>query len=77
MAKIFRKTKMLARVEAAGMSHMIDDQSRTIMDKLDGKICHPNLWRQTVYGEADAWYCTDDNGNQFPININDCDDVPE
>ena len=77
MAKIFRKTKMLARITAEGKSNLLNTATLDFMDRLDGHACHPNLWRQTVYGETDAWYCTDSNGNQYPININDCDDVSD
>ena len=77
MPKIFRKAKMLARVEAEGKSDLLNDITRDIMDRLDGRPCEPNRWRQTVYGEKDAWFCTDATGLQYPVNINDCDDVPD
>lgn len=75
MPKIFRKSKMLARIEHNGLSHMIDEATIKIMDSIDGKICQPNLWRQTVYGEVNAWYCTNDAGEQIPINPDDCEDI--
>lgn len=75
MSKIFRKTKMLARLAAEGRTNQIDEKSLQIMECLDGHEAKPNLWQQTVYGETNAWYCTDNDGNQYPVNPIDCDDA--
>lgn len=77
MTKIFRKAKMLARIESEGKSDLLNSITLGIMDRLDGRPAEPNRWRQTVYGESDAWCCTDETGDQYPVNINDCEDVPD
>ena len=73
---IFRKEKMLARIEREGLMHLVGPTEQAAMDLLDGREVKPNLWRQTVHQE-DAWYCTTADGEQFPVNPDDCDDVAE
>ena len=75
--KVFKKEKMMARLNAQGRANEIDADSREIMDNLDGREVKCNLWRETVYGEANSWYCTDADGIQYPVNIDDCEEVKE
>lgn len=73
---IFRKRKMLARLKEEARMAQVDPESAAIMDALDGREVKRNLWRETVHGEANSWFCTDANGNQYPVSIADCDEVP-
>lgn len=52
---IFRKEKMLARIEREGLMHLVGPTEQAAMDLLDGREIKPNLWRQTVHQE-DTWY---------------------
>ena len=54
--------------------HLVGPTELAAMDLLNGREAKPNLWRRTVYQE-DTWYCTAADGEQFPINPNDCEDV--
>ena len=75
MTKIYSKSKMLARLEKEGRSDQISPQALQIMTALDGREAQPNRWRQTVYGEENAWFCTTANGEQYPVNPEDCEDI--
>ena len=73
---IFRKEKMLARIEREGLIHLVGPTELAIMDLLDGCEVKPNLWWQTVHLE-DARYCTTADGMQYPVHPDDCEEVVE
>ena len=50
---------------------MVDEETRSIMNKLDGKEAKKNDFRALVYGER-SFFVTDDDGNQYPVNEIDC-----
>ena len=72
--KVFRKQKMLDRLEKEGRSGDVNSEALKIMDKLDGKEALPNRWRQVVHQEENAYYVAVGE-EQIPVNVLDCEDV--
>lgn len=70
--KVFSKQKMLERLEKEGRSDQIDDESRQIMDALDGKEARKNDFKALIYGELE--YYVSHEGENYPVNPNDCVD---
>ena len=68
--KVFSKQKMLERLEKEGRSHLIDDESRKIMDALDGKEARKNDFKALIYDELE--YFVTYEGENYPVNPNDC-----
>ena len=68
---VFSKDAMIGRLAVEGRLGQVTEEAMTIMSQLDGLEAVPNLWRQTVYGEDNAYYCVLD-GRQFPVNGRDC-----
>lgn len=68
--KVFSKQKMLDRLEREGRTHQIDEESRKIMDALDGKEAIKNDFKALIYDELE--YFVRHNGENFPVNPDDC-----
>jgi len=68
---IFSAARMLSRIKSEGRMDMVDEETRSIMNKLDGKEAKKNDFRALVYGER-SFFVTDDDGNQYPVNEIDC-----
>lgn len=71
MTMIFRKERMLARLEKEGRLKDVDEESLKIMNDLDGKPATPACWARQVYGEPVLW-CEGDNGTSAYVNEKDC-----
>lgn len=69
---VFKKAKMLARIEKAGLLGMVDDEAISIMDKLDGREVKKNDFKALVY-DQEEYYVTAEDGTNYPVNINDCE----
>lgn len=68
---IFSAARMLSRIKSEGRMDMVDEEIRSIMNKLDGKEAKKNDFRALVYGEQ-SFFVTDDDGKQYPVNEIDC-----
>lgn len=68
---IFSKEKMLERLEKEDRLNMIDEQSREIMDKIDGLPVEKNHFKALVYDQLEFYVRHTEIGN-VPVNINDC-----
>lgn len=68
--KVFSKQKMLDRLEREGRTHQIDEESRKIMDALDGKEAIKNDFKALIYDELE--YFVRHDGENFPVNPDDC-----
>ena len=69
---VFKKAKMLARVEKEGLLHLVDDEAITIMDKLDGREAKKNDFKALVY-DQEEYYVTTEDGENYPVNKLDCE----
>lgn len=69
---VFRKAKMLERLEREGRTDNIDEHSKVIMDMLDGKEAEKNHFKALVEG-IEVYYVTADNGINYPVNKLDCE----
>lgn len=69
---VFRKEKMLKRLEEQGMLAAIDDKSREIMDDLDGQEATASCWQRVVYGEP-ILYVIGKSGEGNYVNELDCE----
>ena len=68
--RVFSKQKMLDRLEREGRTHQIDEESRKIMDALDGKEAIKNNFKALIYDELE--YFVHHDGKNFPVNPDDC-----
>lgn len=68
---IFRKAKMLARLESEGRAHLIDDESKKLMDNLDGKEVFKSRYAALVLDKEE--YLVSYQGKNYPVNKLDCD----
>ena len=66
---------MLARAEAEGKMYRIGPAELAIMEEMDGTEAKPDLWRQAMYEDMDAYYCKLANGREISVSIHDCDTV--
>ena len=69
---VFRKEKMLKRLAREGKSDAIDDNSKRIMDMLDGKEAQKNHFKALVEG-IEVYYVKADNGITYPVHKLDCE----
>ena len=67
--KVFSKERMLARIEAEGLSHLVDEECARIMDMLDGKEARKNDFKALVYDQLEYFVSVD--GKNYPVNAND------
>ena len=67
----FSKAKMIARIENEGRAHLIDEESKQIMDKLDGKEAVKNDFKALIYGVEEYFINLD--GECYPVNKLDCE----
>lgn len=68
--KVFSKQKMLDRLEQEGRLGDIDEESRKIMDILDGQEAVKNDFKALVFGQLE--YLVRYDGQNWPVNPNDC-----
>lgn len=68
--KVFSKKKMMDRLETEGRAHLVDEDSASIMDMLDGKEAIKNDFKALVYDELE--YFVRVNGHNYAVNPNDC-----
>lgn len=68
---VFRKSKMIARLEKEGKAHLIDEESKQIMDKLDGKEAIKNDFKALIY-DVEEYYVHTVDGD-YPVNKLDCE----
>lgn len=67
--KVFSKEKMLARVEAEGMSQFVDEECLKIMDMLDGKEAKKNDFKALVFDELE--YVVRVGDKSYPVHPDD------
>lgn len=63
---------MLERLKQEGRIDTIDENSKRIMDMLDGKEAQKNHFKALVEG-IEVYYVTGDNGINYPVNKLDCE----
>ena len=63
---------MLARIEQEGRLHLVDDNSKRVMDMLHGKEAVKNDFKALVEG-IEVYYVKADNGICYPVNKLDCE----
>lgn len=68
---IFSAAKMLSRIKSEGRMDMVDEEIRSIMNKLDGKEVKKNDFRALVCDER-SFFVRDDDGKLYPVNEIDC-----
>lgn len=71
MAYIFSKSKMLHRLEREGRLEEIDEQSKQIMDDIDGLPVEKNRFKALVYNINEGMV-THHKYGILPVNFNDC-----
>ena len=71
MAYIFSKSKMLHRLEREGRLEEIDEQSRQIMDDIDGLPVEKNSFKALVY-DINEGMVTHPVYGTLSVNFNDC-----
>lgn len=74
MKYIFRKEKMLQRLERDGRLAEIDSTSEEIMEAIDGYIVEENRFKKLVYDEHEGFIKTETFGT-LPVNLADCEEV--
>ena len=74
MKYIFRKEKMLQRLEKEGRLDEIDATSKEIMEVIDGYIVEENRFRKLVYGDNQGFIKTENFGT-LPVNLADCEET--
>lgn len=67
----FSAAKMIARLEKEGRANLIDDKTREIMNKLDGKEAEINRFKGLVYDQEE--YIVYVDGKCYPVNKVDCE----
>ena len=68
---VFRKAKMMKRLEEQGMLHLVDKRSIQIMDMLDGKEAKKNDFKALIYDEEEYYVVAE--GREYPVNKLDCE----
>lgn len=68
--KIFSKQKMMDRLQREGRLDEIDEQSKEIMNALDGKEAVRNDFRYFAYDELE--YVVRHEDKWYPVNPDDC-----
>jgi len=74
VSMVFRKKLMLARVEAAGMSHLVGEKELAIMDNLDGQPVSTAAWNRVV-NDQPVYSCLGKDGKYYDVNEKDCEAV--
>lgn len=69
---LFKKEKMIARLEREGRANLIDDEARKIMDNLDGCEANPINWLSITRGEPVVWVKGKDGIGEY-ANEEDCE----
>ena len=70
---VFRKAKMMARLEKQGITDIPEDAVK-MMDILDGKEATTSCWRRQVCGEPVLWVSVESipDGGAY-VNEADCE----
>lgn len=68
---VFKKERMIARLEKEGRTDQITDVIDKIMDNLDGQPATTSCWQRQVFGEPLLWVVGKDGIGQY-VNKNDC-----
>lgn len=68
---VFKKERMVARLEREGRADLIDDEIRQIMDDLDGQEASTSCWNRRVYDEP-VVLVVGKSGKSHYVNENDC-----
>lgn len=73
MLVTFRAEKMLKRVKAEGLEHLLDDQTIALIWKLDGKEGNDFNWESVVKGEDLVWISECDEHEGCYVARCDCE----
>lgn len=73
MLVTFRAEKMLKRVKAEGLEHLLDDQMIALIWKLDGKEGNDFNWESMVKGNDLVWIPEDVDHEGTYVARCDCD----
>ena len=68
---VFRKERMIARLEREGRADLIDSEIVQIMDDLDGQEANTSCWNRRVYDEP-VLLVIGKSGKSHYVNENDC-----
>lgn len=72
MSMVFKKSLMLKRIEAEGLSHLVGEKELAIMDNLDGQKVSTANWNRQVY-DLPVYSCTGKDGKVYDVNEADCE----
>ena len=73
MERIFRMSKMLARLEKEGRASEVTPQIMSIMRQLDGRTGTDYNWQSVVGDEPLVLINDDDVPQGLYVNVDDCD----
>ena len=71
---VFRKERMLQRVKAAGLSHLVGAKEIAIMDNLDGQPVSTAAWNRQV-NDQPVFSCLGKDGKYYDVHEDDCEAV--
>lgn len=69
---VFKKERMMKRIKAEGLLHLVGEVDRQIMDNLDGQEVSSANWSRTVKGEP-VYSCTGKDGKVYAVHEADCE----
>ena len=69
---VFKKERMLKRIEREGLSHMVTDETLAIMDNLDGQEVTTACWNRQVF-DCPVYACTGKDGKVYDVFEDDCE----
>lgn len=69
---VFKKERMLKRIEAEGRLDMVGEAELKIMDNLDGQEVSSANWSRAIYGDP-VYSCRGKDGNVYDVNEQDCE----
>lgn len=70
---VFSKQKMMERLEREGRTAEIDEESKEIMDKIDGLEVHKNHFKALVYDQLEGYVIHPELG-QVTVNYKDTEE---
>lgn len=73
MKRVFRKAKMLARLEEEGRMNLVGPAELAMMDALDGEEGTDYNWENVVNGENLVWIEATDKHDGAYVAACDCD----
>lgn len=68
---VFKAAKMVARLEKEGRANLIDDETKEIMQQLDGKEVMKDHYKALIHGEEEYYVRLGDE--YYPVNKLDCE----